>query len=94
MQQGIESIKKNLEKNQDNKGLLNAQGRLRKNQERFSEKHDGAARKTTNTERQQRVERSEKPERMERPERPERVERVERTERPERPDRPDRGRGH
>jgi hypothetical protein len=89
MLQGVDSVKKNLQKNPDNRGLNNALEHLRKNQVRFSEKRGGSHR-TERAQRAERVNRPERAERVERVERPERVERVERPERVERVDRPDR----
>lgn len=81
--QGLSSVRKNLERDPDNKGLQNAEQRLTANMAR-QELH--------RTEREQRVETA-KAERIERVARVERVERMERPERPGRIERPEGGRG-
>jgi hypothetical protein len=65
--QGISSVDKNLEKKPDNKGLQNADKRLKANQERME------ARRVKRD--NDRAERAERPERAERAERPEKTER-------------------
>ena len=77
MTQGAESVDKNLEKNPDNKGLKNAAGRIKRNQERLEDRRDRRAARQDD----ERAERAERPERGERGERPERAERIERAER-------------
>jgi hypothetical protein len=68
--QGISSVDKNLEKKPDNKGLQNADKRLRANRDRIE-----ARRVERDNDRAERAERPERHERAERAERPERTER-------------------
>jgi TolA-binding protein len=75
--QGIESVDKNLQKDQDHKGLQTASERLKANQERFE-----ARRETTD----ERIDEA-RARRVERAERPELVERPEHFDRPEKPER-------
>jgi len=79
LDQAIESIDKNLAKDPDNKGLLNAAERLQTNKERYEQKR--AAQNAKRLEHSgDRAERAERPERIERPEKIERPERVARPE--------------
>ena len=73
--QGAASVEKNLERDPDNKGLENASRRIKRNQERFADRHDNRVDRRDDD----RVERAERPERGERPERAERMERAERS---------------
>jgi hypothetical protein len=61
--QGLDSVDKNLKRDPDNRGLLNAQQHIETNQKRFAEHKADKA------------ERVEKAERVDRPDRPERPER-------------------
>lgn len=87
--QGIESVSKNIARDPDNKGLQNAGQRLFENQIRQSahrEQGPGS------------IERVERVERVERPQRPERIERIDLSSRAEiaraqRPERPEKGNG-
>ena len=89
MEQGFESVGRNIARDPDNEGLRNANERLLENQRRQADRGRNHAPG------QQRIERIE---RVERPERPERVERVDLATRSEivraqRPERPNRGNG-
>lgn len=78
--QGVASVNKNLVKDPDNKGLLNASEQLKENQLKQAEKRTEQSRKRVarserKEERHKRMERSEKMERHEMTERPAKIER-------------------
>lgn len=74
LDQALNSVNKNLDRQSSNAGLNNAKERLERNQVRHETKEI------------ERVEKSERPETVERPERVERPETIERPERVERPE--------
>lgn len=86
LDQALNSVNKNLDRQSSNAGLNNAKERLERNQVRHETKEIERVEKTERVEKAERVEKVERPERVERPEtieRPERVERPETIERPE-----------
>lgn len=82
MEQGFESVNRNMAKNPDNEGLGNARQRLIENQRRQADRGRNHA---PGQQRIERVERPQRPERVERVDLPTRAE-IARAQRPERPE--------